>query len=74
MTKYLITFLLIMSNLTIAQQEVDENTDRRTLGDHYFTISNTLGSPFVLTSLTTSLGLGGVTDLKYSLPFGDHQN
>ena len=71
MTKYLITILLIISNLTIAQEDVDENRDRRTLGEHYFTISNTLGSPFVLTSLNISLGFGGINDLKYAIPSRD---
>lgn len=45
-----------------------EIKDSRTLGAHFFTVSNTLGSPFLLTNLTTFLGIGGVSDLQYAIP------
>lgn len=70
--KYLITLFLILSQLIFAQQESNEITKQRTLRDHYFTISNITSSPFVLTSLTTSLGIGGISDLKYPIPIGDN--
>ncbi len=65
--KYLLFILLGFSTLITAQQDLDELTKQRDLGDHYFTLSNILRSPFVFTQINTSIGMGGITDLKYPI-------
>ena len=44
-----------------------EIKDTRTLGRHYFTLSNTIRSPFILTNARMSLGIGEINDFKYPL-------
>jgi hypothetical protein len=39
----------------------------RILGGHYFTPSNSIKPPFILTHVRMSLGIGGINDLKYPL-------
>lgn len=39
----------------------------RILGEHYFTPTNEIRMPFILTHVRTSLGVGGVSNLKYPL-------
>jgi hypothetical protein len=44
-----------------------EIEEKRTLGDHYFTLSNTLRDPFILTHVRMSLGVGGINDIRFPL-------
>lgn len=39
----------------------------RILGEHYFTPTNEIRMPFILTHVRTSLGVGGVSNIKYPL-------
>jgi hypothetical protein len=45
----------------------NEIKETRTLGGHYFTPSNSIKLPFILTHVKTSLGIGGINDLRYPL-------
>jgi hypothetical protein len=44
-----------------------EIRETRTLGEHYFTPSNAIKSPFILTHARMSLGIGSINDLRYPL-------
>ncbi len=62
---YSVFILPLLASLIFAQTDISELKSERILGDHYFTLSTTLRSPFMLTHATTSIGVGGITDLKY---------
>lgn len=62
---YSFIILPLFTCLTFAQTDISELKTERILGGHYFTLSTTLRSPFILTHATTSIGVGGITDLKY---------
>lgn len=63
--------ILFIVNIVFAQEEdvlqKYEIKEQRILGGHYFTPSNEIRMPFILTHVRTSLGVGGMTDLKYPL-------
>jgi len=45
----------------------NEIKERRTLGEHYFTLNNTLKDPFILTHARMSLGIGGISEIRFPL-------
>ena len=71
-------FLLLLSGNIIAQEEdvlqKYEIKEQRLLGGHYFTPTNEIRMPFILTHVRTSLGVGGMSDLKYpSIEIGEEE-
>jgi len=71
-------FLLFFSGNVFAQEDdVLQNyeiKEQRLLGGHYFTPTNEIRMPFILTHVKTSLGVGGMSDLKYpSLEIGEKE-
>jgi len=68
---YFIFFTFIHSALVFSQENeykiFKEIKEARTLGGHYFTPSNSIKLPFILTHVRTSLGIGGINDLRYPL-------
>jgi hypothetical protein len=44
-----------------------EIKETRTLGEHYFTPNNTLKHPFILTNVRMSIGIGGISDIRFPL-------
>jgi hypothetical protein len=68
---HILIFVFFSSGVLIGQESeleiFQEIKETRTLGEHYFTPSNTLRSPFILTQVRMSLGIGGINDLRYPL-------
>jgi hypothetical protein len=67
-----------MFGLVFAQESelqiYEEIRSNRTLGPHYFTPGNNIQSPFILTHMRMSLGVGGINNLRYPLiTIGDQE-
>lgn len=66
---FTITLFGVSNN--IAQEEDPDQfysiKKERTVGGHYFTLNSRIKSPFILTHVTNSLGIGGMTNFKYPL-------
>lgn len=67
----ILLFLLLLSGNIFAQEDdvlqKYSIKKERILGEHYFTPTNEIRMPFILTHIRTSLGVGGLSDLKYPL-------
>lgn len=64
--------ILVLINTTGYSQDNEieiyqEIKELRTLGGHYFSPSNTIKLPFILTHVRMSLGVGGITEIRYPL-------
>ena len=75
---YFLILTFIISSLALGQDNeleiFKEIKELRTLNGHYFTPSNTIKYPFILTHVRMSLGLGEISDIKYPLvEVGDEQ-
>ena len=66
---FTITLFCVSNNF--AQEEDPDQINsiykERILGGHYFTLNSRIKSPFILTNVRNSLGIGGMTDIKYPL-------
>lgn len=67
----ILLFLLLLSGNIFAQEDdvlqKYSIKKERILGEHYFTLTNEIRMPFILTHVRTSLGVGGVQNLRYPL-------
>jgi len=68
---FFLTIFLIFSSALLAQDDeleiFEEIKTTRTLGGHYFTPSNIIKQPFILTHVRMSLGIGGISEIRYPL-------
>jgi hypothetical protein len=75
-SRHIFCFFLILSFINSAvvaygqDDEIEifkEIKETRTLGGHYFTPNNILKSPFILTHVRMSIGIGNISDIKVPL-------